>query len=157
MILLMLYQALKVFTFICFNLLNMLLGGNLPPFVCICAIVEKEQRFLVIEQRSGKTVFPAGFVRWKEYPEQAVIHEGEEETGLELRPICVFGYYPQSSNCIAYQAQVTGGKLRESIEGHPYWINEEDLLDKLTPYYQVIFQDYLQYREQLSETNIHRA
>ncbi len=81
----MLYQAFKIFVVICFNLLNMLLGGNLPPFVCVCMIVEEEQRFLVIEQLDGKVSFPAGFVRWKESPEQAAIREGEEETGLQLR------------------------------------------------------------------------
>ena len=128
-------------------------------------IVEKEQRFLVLEQRNGKAVFPAGFVRWKERPEQAVIREGEEETGLQLRPMRVLGYYPETSNhidtmstlCIAYQAEVIGGQLRKSIEGRPYWINQEDLPEKLSSTYLSIFQDYLRHREQQSEASIHDA
>ncbi len=49
-----------------------------------------------------------------------------------------------SAICITYRAQVIDGKLRKSIEGRPYWISKEDLLEKLSDTYRTMFQDYLQ-------------
>ncbi|HEY4036572.1 MAG TPA: NUDIX hydrolase [Ktedonobacteraceae bacterium] len=161
----MLYQVLKRSAGIFFNFLNILLGGNLPPFGSVCVIVEREHHFLVVEQRNGTMVFPGGFMRWSELPEQTVIREGKEETGLQLHPTRIIGHYPKPTKCIdsmsvihiAYQAEVISGELRKSIEGQPSWVNEEDLLDKLSPYYLTIFQDYLRHREQQDESSIHKA
>ena len=161
----MLYEALKKFAASIFNLLNLLLRGNLPPFGCVCIIVEKEQRFLVIERQSGKVVFPGGFMRWSECPEQTVIREGKEETGLQLRPLRILGHFSASSQRmdristldIVYQAEVIDGQLRKSVEGRPYWVNKEDLLEKLAPHYLNIYQDYLRYCEQHSEVRLHKV
>jgi ADP-ribose pyrophosphatase YjhB (NUDIX family) len=152
----MLYQVLKKLAGLFFNFLNILLGGNLPPFGSVCVIVEREHHFLVVEQPNGATVFPGGFMRWHEMPEETAMREGKEETGLQLHPMHIIGHYPKPTKSldgmsiihIAYQAEVISGELRKSIEGQPSWISEKDLLDKLSPYYLTIFQDYLRYREQ---------
>jgi ADP-ribose pyrophosphatase YjhB (NUDIX family) len=161
----MLYYALKRFAGIFFNLLNILLGGNLPPFGSVTVIVEREHQFLVVKQRNGRVVFPGGFIRWSEHPEQAVIREGKEETGLELRPIRIIGHYARRARridrmsviTIVYQAEVISGELRKSIEGQPFWINEEDLLNKLPWHYRTTFQDYLRSHERQSEASIHEC
>jgi ADP-ribose pyrophosphatase YjhB (NUDIX family) len=148
------YKALKDFAGFCFNVLNLILGGNLPPFGCVCIIVEREQRFLVIQRPGGRIVFPGGFMRWHEHPEQTLIREGQEETGLLLHPRRILGYYPiisqrmtrMSTLNIVYLAEVEGGELRESIEGQPDWLTEEQLQEKLTWFYRDVFQDYLRDR-----------
>jgi ADP-ribose pyrophosphatase YjhB (NUDIX family) len=160
-ILTMLYQAVKRLAGIFFNFLNFLLGGNLPPFGSVGMIVEKEHRFLVLEQQNGTVAFPGGFMRWSEHPEQTVIREGKEETGLQLRPIHIIGHYPKITKSIycmsvitmVYHAEVISGELRKSIEGQPCWIHEGDLRDKLAPFHLAMFQDYLRYRE----ASIHKA
>ena len=104
-------------------------------------------------------------MRWSEFPEQTVIREGKEETGLQLRPTRIIGYYPKPTKCIdsmsvihiAYQAEVIGGELRKSIEGQPSWVNEEDLPAKLSPYYLTILQDYFRHREQQDKSSIHKV
>lgn len=151
----MLYHTMKRLAGIFFNLLNILLGGNLPPFGSVSMVVEKEHRFLVLEQQNGTVVFPGGFMRWNERPEQTVIREGQEETGLQLHPLHFIGHYPhitKSLYCMSvitlvYHAEVISGKLRKSIEGQPYWIHEDNLRDKLAASHLAIFEDYLRYRE----------
>lgn len=104
-------------------------------------------------------------MRWRELPEETMIREGNEETGLQLHPTRIIGHYSKPTKSldgmsvihIAYQAEVMSGELRKSIEGQPYWMNEADLLDKLSPYYLTIFQDYLRYREQQKEANTHKC
>lgn len=145
-----LYRALKDVVALCFNLLNALLGGNLPPFGCVSVIVEQDGRFLIIQRPSGRLVFPGGFIRWCEYPEQAVVREGKEETGLTLRPLSLVGCYPAVSHharrmstlMLAYRAEVVAGELRESIEGRPLWLSKEEFAHKLSSIHQDIFRDY---------------
>ncbi len=151
----MLYRAFKDFAALCFNLLNVLLGGNLPPFGCVCIVVERDGRLLVIQRPSGRIVLPGGFIRWREHPEQAVVREGKEETGLLLRPVRVLGYYPavsqsmrrMSTLTLAYVVEIVSGELHESVEGRPVWLDEEQLASRFTSLYQDIFQDYRRDRD----------
>src|SRR5947209_6834791 len=78
---------------ICFNMLNVLLAGNLPPFASVRVIVEEQGQYLVIEHSRCSYSFPGGFVRWREHPIQAAQREGKEETGLHLSIGNVLGYY----------------------------------------------------------------
>ncbi len=159
----MLYKTLKKLVSLFFNLLNLLLAGNLPPFGCVCVVVEKEKQFLVVELIDGSIVFPGGFMRWHESPEQTLRREGQEETGLLLRAGNIIGYYPYATKSItqmstvtlAYQGEVVGGTLKESMEGRPLWITADMLPEKLAPTYHTIFQAYLRYRSLSSDTNTH--
>ena len=158
------YHILKKIVSVFFNTLNLLMAGNLPPFCCTSVVVEKDRHFLVVELGSGETVFPGGFMRWREQPEQTAQRECREETGLQIHLNGLIGYYPTSSYQLdrmstlnlAYAAEVTGGTLRDSIEGHPYWISEGELREKLSPRYHIILDDYLRYRDR-RDTSINQA
>ena len=149
-----LYRVLNKFVSIFFNLLNLLLVGNLPPFGSVCMIVEDSGRYLVIQRPEGKTVFPSGFVRWREHPEQTVRREGKEETGLELRVGEVVGYssvvsahfFRMSALTLIYEAEVVGGQLRGSVEGDPCWLDDSELRSKLDAQQRSMLECYLRYR-----------
>ena len=70
----MLYDLLKKCVSIVFNIVNLLLGGKLPPFGSAGVIVENEGRYLVVTLPHGKIVFPGGFMTWQEHPRQAAAH-----------------------------------------------------------------------------------
>ena len=67
------------------------------PHVTVAAIIEKDGRFLVVEERvdSGPTVFnqPAGHLEEGESLLQAVIRETREETSRAFTPKGVVGLY----------------------------------------------------------------
>jgi ADP-ribose pyrophosphatase YjhB (NUDIX family) len=150
----MLYDILKICVSICFNILNRLLGGKLPPFGTACVIVEEEGKYLVIELPRRRIVFPGGFMTWREKPEQAAEREGREETGLSLHAHELIGIYShasaniaQMSNfCFAYKAEVVGGKLRKNVEGRPCWLTEAELRERLPSVTLQILDDYLDAR-----------
>ncbi len=159
----MLYKALKKFASVFFNVLNFLMAGNLPPFGCVCVVVEKEKQFLVVEQTNGSVVFPGGFMRWRESPEQTLSREGQEETGLLIRAIDMIGYYPHAARNIGemstltfvYRGETVSGTLKKSMEGSPLWIGADELPGKLAPEYHTIFADYLRYRTEHGEVDLH--
>ncbi len=152
---------LKKIAGIFFNVLNILMGGNLPPLVSVCIVVEVDQRYLVVQRSSGKFVFPGGFVRWREQPEEAVQRESQEETGMKLIPGNVIGYQALTSSkfnlmstlTIIYQGQVTGGTLQSSQEGQPAWLHESELRNQLSPVHMAIFDIYLRYRTHQDSTS----
>jgi ADP-ribose pyrophosphatase YjhB (NUDIX family) len=151
----MLYGLLKMVVSVCFNILNKLLGGRLPPFGSAAVIVEQDNRYLVIELPGGKLAFPGGFMKWDETPEQTAQREGKEETGLDLRIGRLFHVYPlistslfrMSSICFVYHAETTGGKLRNNKEGKPKWVTEDELRTHFGEHTLGILEDYLRYRE----------
>lgn len=161
----MFYHALKKIASVFFNILNLLMGGNLPPFCCTCVIVEQEQRFLVVELGTGEFVFPGGFMRWHEHPEQAAQRECREETGLHIRILGLVGYYPAISNRLdrmstlnlVYATEVIGGELRASIEGRPHWFSESELRNRLAVRYHSLLDDYLRYRKEHRDSSIQQA
>jgi 8-oxo-dGTP pyrophosphatase MutT (NUDIX family) len=66
------------------------------PDITVAAIVERAQRFLIVEERiGGKLVFnqPAGHVENDESLIAAVIRETREETGCEFVPAALVGVY----------------------------------------------------------------
>lgn len=160
--LVLLYTAVKKLAAVFFNVLNLFLGGNLPPFTCVCVIVEEQGRFLVIERPHGQVVFPAGFMRWREQPERAALREGKEETGLDLRIGEMIAYYPlishgltsMSTISLVFHAELVGGELRNSIEGQPQWLDEPTLRTKLNPYARHLLDTYQRYRERLQPANV---
>lgn len=158
----MFYYITKSLAGICFNILNILLFGNLPPFGGVCAIIEKDGQFLLVEQPGGVLAFPGGFMKWKESPEQALIREGKEETGLDLRLHDLVGLQPgtcralhqMSTLTLIYSGEVIGGSLRPSSEGRPCWIAATDLPSKLDPYFQTMLDQYFRHRALHSATPI---
>ncbi len=158
----MLYNLLKKCVGIFFNILNILLGGNLPPFGCVNVIVEEQGRYLMVELPNGYLAFPGGFMRWGENPQQAARRETQEETGYLLDVGDMTGYYPSMSHRIdrmstitlAFQAKVVSGELHGSIEGQPCWVDEQMLHQRLLPRCIAIFDDYLRYRTEHNTSNV---
>ena len=157
-----LYQAFKKLVSVAFNTLNIILGGNLPPFGCACVVVEKNQQYLVIDHAHGKYAFPGGFMRWSEKPTEAAKRECKEETGLDLQIVGVIGYRMFASHrfdrmstlTIIYDGKVDEGPLRPSNEGTPYWVHEDELREKLDPLYRDILDDYFRYRTEHSQSKV---
>lgn len=68
----------------------------LPTDLTVSAVVEKEGRFLIVEERSsGVTVInqPGGHIEVGETPEQAVEREALEETGCRIKVSGLLGVY----------------------------------------------------------------
>ena len=150
----LLYDLLKRGVSICFNTLNVLLGGNLPPFGSAAVIVEEHDCYLVVELPRERVVFPGGVMTWREDPKYTAQREAREETGLLVRVDHLIGTYFSASDsfmnmstmCSVYAAEVIGGVLRNNIEGRPFWISEKELRQRLSPPSRNILDDYLRSR-----------
>ena len=154
----LLYSLLKKIVSISFNILNLLLGGNLPPLVGVNVIVEENERYLVLEHSNGKFSFPGGFMRWRERPAQTALREVKEETGLSLHlkgslthySITSRNFLQMSTITIVYIGELIGGELRSSIEGKPCWRDEAQLRKHSTSNERLIYllDEYLRFRAQ---------
>ena len=149
----MFYSLLKKLVGIFFNILNVLLAGNLPPFGCVCVIVEDQDKYLVIERPEGGYALPGGFMRWREHPTQTALRESKEETGLQLRVNRFIGCSSKASDhfmlmstlTVIYQAEVVSGELKSSIEGQPCWRDRTQLPYLLQQRQRELFEEFLQY------------
>ena len=150
-----LYRTVLRLVPICFNSLNFLLVGNLPPLGSACVIVEDAGRFLLLKRPGGMMVFPGGFMRWREYPAETAQRECREETGLEVRLLDTIGTYAAKSSglkqlstlTITFAGEVVGGSLKSSIEGRPCWLDEDELRNRISRHYMGMLEDYFAYRE----------
>ncbi|HTK09364.1 MAG TPA: NUDIX domain-containing protein [Ktedonobacteraceae bacterium] len=152
----MLYALLKRCVCLFFNTLNWLLGGKLPPFGSAAVVVEENDHYLVVELPGKLTVFPGGFMNWREMPREAAEREGREETGLIVQTDDLISHYPMASQdwgtmstiSFVFHARVIGGKLQNNIEGRPHWLSEQELRTRMKGLSLTILDDYLRYREQ---------
>lgn len=151
----LLYRLFKRLVGICFNVLNILLFGNLPPLGGVCIVAVDEDKILVVERPEGGCVFPGGFMRWREHPIQTAERECVEETGLKLHVMGLIGcssnitdgFSRMSTLTVIYHAEVTGGEMKSSIEGKPSWQSVEELQKNLQYRQAGILDHYLRYRE----------
>ncbi len=155
----LLFRVVQELTPLCFNVLNVLLLGNLPPLGNACVVVEDQGRFLLLRRPEGMIVFPGGFIRWREYPEEAALREVREETGIEVRLLDTIGIYATrsagltrlSTLTIVFAGEVAGGALKSSVEGLPYWMAEAEMRQRLARSYREILEDYDAYRKRLAQ------
>ena len=158
----MVYDMLKMCVSLCFNIINICFGGKLPPFGSAAVIVEDNDQYLVVELPRKRLTFPGGFMNWRENPQQAAEREGKEETGLTLKAGNLISFYScpstswwnMSNLSFVFEAKVIGGQLRKNMEGHPRWVTEEELRQRLDKHTLSIFEDYQEYR---LKKNIHAA
>jgi 8-oxo-dGTP diphosphatase len=152
-----LYRLLGKTAGSCFNVLNLLLRGNLPPFGSVCAVIKEGERYLLLTQSQGRITLPGGFMRWSEDPRKAVERECEEETGLRIRTLDMIGcfscpsdvFWRMSTLTLVYGAQIVGGKLHQAIEGRPVWCTEAEALQRLDQPSQMFFENYLRYHQHI--------
>ncbi len=57
-----LYRIVRKLAGISFNILNVVLVGNLPPLGSICVVVEDRGRYLLLQRPEGSLVFPGGIM-----------------------------------------------------------------------------------------------
>jgi ADP-ribose pyrophosphatase len=151
----MAYDLLKKCVSLVFNLMNILLGGKLPPFGSAGIIVEEEDRYLVVVLPHGRITFPGGFMTWHEHPCEAAEREGYEETGLRLQADDLINFYSLNSThwlhmsnlSFVYHGRILSGQLCKSAEGVPCWLAEAELRTRLDPHGLTVLEDYLRYRE----------
>jgi len=151
------YFLLKKCVSLFFNLLNVVLGGKLPPFGSACMVVEEDGRYLVVQMPAGTVTFPGGFMTWRETPQQAAEREGHEETGLTLQVASLINCYScpsdrwtrMSTISFAFRGTVMGGELRDNMEGRPLWLTLEELRPRLRGHALNVLDDYLRTRTQL--------
>jgi len=155
-VVILLYELFKKLVSVCFNLLNFLLLGNLPPLGSVCVIAEDQGKYLLVRRPGGAYVFPGGFVRWKEHPVQSAQRECLEETGLRVTVQGLIGcsatpserLTKMSSITVIYRAEVIDGHLRNTIEGQACWIDVAELPSCLYRQQQGIYEHYLRYQRQ---------
>ena len=151
-----LYRLLGKTAAVCFNLLNLLLRGNLPPFGSVCLVIKEGERYLLLVQSTGQVVLPGGFMRWFEDPLATALRECEEETGLQVRVLDTIGpfscpsdrFWRMSTLTLVYSAQIVGGSLRQVLEGRPTWCSEGEALQRLDPRCRPFFESYLHHSQQ---------
>ncbi|MFL5659306.1 MAG: NUDIX hydrolase [Ktedonobacteraceae bacterium] len=123
----LLYDLLKRGASLYFNTLNVLLGGNLPPFGSAAVIVEEQDCYLVVELPGGRVVFPGGFMTWREDPKRTAQREAQEETGLLVSVDHLIGTYfcasdsfmNMSTVCSIYAARDESLALSSSLQSRP--------------------------------------
>lgn len=98
-------------------------------------IIRREQMFLVIRRNDGRGLsLPGGISGWREAPEKTLRREVQEETGLtvtkqELR-LCYRCTVDVPCTISVFEAEA-GGVLKDSWEGSPEWMTEEELAPRL--------------------------
>lgn len=107
----------------------------------VAAIIERQSRFLVVEERDKVTGLPvinqpAGHVEPGESVFDAVRREVREETGLAFRPEAIVGLYPlKAANGKDYFRVCFSGSVPEGAEAAPedpdilrcHWFTPEEL------------------------------
>lgn len=104
--------------------------GRMPPFVSTSAIVTDAERLLVVvDAIRDEPVLPGGHLRWSELPENALVREVREETGLVIEPHELVAALAGEDSAgeqgvvrLIYTASVAGGVLASSAEGEAMWL-----------------------------------
>ena len=103
----------------------------------ICIIEDKSGQILVQDRQREEwpgLTFPGGHVEKNETLEASVIREVKEETGLDIRNplLCGIMEWPWDDGqsrylALVYKCREYSGELKDSEEGHLFWIKKEDL------------------------------
>lgn len=111
----------------------------LPTDLTVCAVVERNDRFLIVEERSSGVVVitqPGGHIESGESPEEAVIREVQEETGCLVSVSELLGVYlwihPQTRQQflrIVYTADLVAEHQRQKLDDGIYAVHWYSLAD----------------------------
>lgn len=108
-----------------------------PKVAVLAFIVQNEKVLLVkrgVDPGMGKWACPAGFVEYDEGPEDAVMREVQEETGLATAVSALLEVFPKTDDggaadiVIAYRMQITGGSLKAADDAEEVgWFGRDEL------------------------------
>lgn len=129
--------------------------------VTVAAVIERDGRFLVVEERVGGNLVlnqPAGHLEHDESLVAAVVREAFEETGHRFFPTHIVGFYLWRAEetgttylrvafCGGAEAPTTTPKLDDGIVG-VHWLTRAQLLHRKlrSPMVLRCFDDYLEGR-----------
>ncbi len=108
------------------------------PSVTVAAIVERDGRFLVVEEDTSDGVRwnqPAGHLESGESLLQAVVRETLEETAHELTPAGLLGVYLAPAGSKTYLRFAFVGSVGQALAGHKldtgirraFWVDADEL------------------------------
>ena len=107
------------------------------PKVAVLAFIAQDDKILLIKRGvdpgAGKWACPAGFVEYDEAPEDAVVREVQEETGLITKVISLMEVFPKKDNGLAdivivYKMQIIGGDLEAADDADEAgWFGRDEL------------------------------
>jgi len=114
--------------------------GYMPPFVSTSALVMEGDRILVvIDPIRDEPIIPGGHMKWAESPQEAVVREVREETGLAISVRRLVEVYSGAEWAgergivrIIYEGAVVGGSLLSSSEGEARWWSARELAESPT-------------------------
>lgn len=99
--------------------------NNPLPSVAIFATNERDEILLVkrgMEPGKGRWALPSGFIEANEPPEQTVVRELKEESGLDGKVKGLLGVYIEPTKVygdvllLGYSAEITGGRLKPDTD-----------------------------------------
>ena len=102
------------------------LGHVTPKVGATAVVVDGEGRVLTMRRRGGGWCLPGGNADPGEGPEETVVREVREETGLDVEPVELVdayelppgtGYDPHGAVTLVYRCERVGGELELSREG----------------------------------------
>lgn len=120
---------------------NRALYYNSKP--CVGALIIDGDRVLLVKRKQspykGYWDIPGGFLEAGEHPEEGVIREVKEETGLRVRPIEILGIFMDKYGAeaddtlnIHYLAEVVGGEGRAGSDAAELrWFSKDSLPKKV--------------------------
>jgi len=107
------------------------------PKVAVLAFIVQDEKVLLIQRAidpgKGKWACPAGFVEYDEAPEDALLREVLEETGLRVAIEGLLAVFPKKDQglaniVIAYSAKLIGGVMRAGDDAAQVgWFAREEL------------------------------
>ncbi len=134
------WRSLKRFVFSVLSRNGVAVYSRFPIFGALrasVAVIRNNQLILVIERSDGRGLsLPGGFTHPWETPEQTVLRETVEETGLHVNQSTFMFEYKTTLDvpCVITVFQLeASGELRDSWEGSPRWLPLAEIQPRLLP------------------------
>jgi ADP-ribose pyrophosphatase YjhB (NUDIX family) len=129
------YRALRTLGRLVTRVAATLTMGRMPPFVSASALVIEGQSLLVVvDPVRREPILPGGHLRWREMPEDAVVREVQEETGIRIQTGTLVAALAGDRAAgeggvvrLIFTGEVVGGTLTSSGEGEAKWLTLQDV------------------------------